>query len=77
MILLTFRFSFREFVKFYMSASPHTHCPLSEAPRFELSSLEREIQAVDAENTNYSTDDVWRGVMLHKMTATRLMLETS
>lgn len=38
------------------------------APRFEVSSLEREIQAVDAENTNYSTDDVWRGVMLHKMT---------
>ena len=39
------------------------------APKFELSCLEREIQAVDSENTNYSMDDTWRAAMLHKLTA--------
>eukprot|EP00929_Paragymnodinium_shiwhaense_P114058 TRINITY_DN82380_c0_g1_i1.p1 TRINITY_DN82380_c0_g1~~TRINITY_DN82380_c0_g1_i1.p1 ORF type:complete len:1178 (-),score=331.73 TRINITY_DN82380_c0_g1_i1:149-3682(-) len=39
------------------------------APTFDLSSVEREMRAVDSESTNYASDEGWRRIQVMKATA--------
>lgn len=68
-------FTMNEYTTYYFKvASPYLHGALDRfaqffvAPKFDESCVEREMNAVDSESTNYSTEDPWRFLQLQKCT---------